>query len=38
MRRLFSGWRLMSAAMLADWHQTNWFTVQGAEKRPLHFN
>ena len=25
------------AAMLADWHQTNWFTVQGAEKRVLHF-
>ena len=25
------------AAMLADWHQTNWFTVQGAEKRALHF-
>ena len=22
------------AAMLADWHQTNWFTVQGAA---LHF-
>ena len=25
------------AAMLADWHQTNWFTLQGAEKRALHF-
>ena len=25
------------AAMLSDWHQTNWFTVQGAEKRALHF-
>ena len=25
------------AAMLADWHQTNWFTVQGAEKRALHY-
>ena len=25
------------AAMLADWHQTNWFTVQGAEKWALHF-
>ena len=25
------------AAMLADWHQTNWFTVQGAEKRAIHF-
>ena len=24
------------AAMLADWHQTNWFTVQGAEKRAIH--
>ena len=24
-------------AMLADWHQTNWFTVQGAEMRALHF-
>ena len=24
------------AAMLADWRQTNWFTVQGAEKRALH--
>ena len=23
------------AAMLADWHQTNWFTVQGAEKRAI---
>ena len=28
--------RLDVAAMLADWHQTNWFTVQGAEKRALH--
>ena len=25
------------AAMLANRHQTNWLTVQGAEKRPLHF-
>ena len=25
------------AAMLADWRQTNWFTVQGAEKRALNF-
>ena len=25
------------AAMLADWHQTNWFAVQGAGKRALHF-
>ena len=24
------------AAMLADWHETNWFTMQGAEKRALH--
>ena len=24
------------AAMLADWHQTNCFTVQGAEKRAIH--
>ena len=24
------------AAVLADWHQTNWLTVQGTEKRPLH--
>ena len=24
------------AAMLADWHQTNWFTVQGAEKQAIH--
>ena len=24
------------AAMLANWHQTNWFTVQVAEKRALH--
>ena len=24
------------AAMLADWHQTNWFTVQRSEKRALH--
>ena len=23
-------------AVLADWHQTNWFTVQGAEKRAIH--
>ena len=28
--------RLDVAAMLTDWHQTNWFTVQGAEKRALH--
>ena len=24
------------AAMLADWHQTYWFTMQSAEKRALH--
>ena len=24
-------------AMLAGWHQTNWFTVQGAERQALHF-
>ena len=24
------------AAMLSDWHQTNWFTMQGPEKRVLH--
>ena len=24
------------AEMLPGWHQTNWFTVQGAEKRALH--
>ena len=27
------GWHPM---LLADWHQTNWFTVQGAEKRAIH--
>ena len=30
------GMALDVAAMLADWHQTNWFTVQGAEKRAIH--
>ena len=24
------------AAMLADWHQTNWFKMQCAEKRAIH--